>query len=54
MIELAEVTVKLVAGVVAKSTALAPVNPVPLTSTLVPPEVGPVLGKTALTVVALT
>ena len=43
------VTVKL-AGALPKSTAVAPVNPVPVTVTDVPPAVGPADGLTPLTV----
>ena len=33
-----------------KSTAVAPVNPVPVTVTMSPPAVGPLVGQTAVTV----
>ena len=47
-------TVKLVAAVVPKSTAVAPVRLVPVTVTLVPPAEVPVVGLTAVTVGATT
>ena len=43
-------TVKLVAAVVPNLTVLAPVKPVPVTVTEVPPVLGPELGATAVTV----
>jgi len=42
--------VKLVAGVEPKVTALAPIKPVPVTVTTVPPVAGPVAGDRAVTV----
>ena len=42
-------TVKLVAGVVPKSTAVAPVKLVPVIVTEVPPAGGPVVGLTPVT-----
>jgi hypothetical protein len=50
VIELAELTVKLVALVAPNLTAVAPVKPLPLTVTVVPPACGPALGLTPLTV----
>ncbi|GAA3063348.1 hypothetical protein GCM10020000_53450 [Streptomyces olivoverticillatus] len=44
-----ELTVKEVAGVAPKRTVVAPVNPVPVTVTLVPPAVVPEIGDTELT-----
>ncbi len=43
-------TVTFVAGVVPKSTAVAPVKPVPVIVTSVPPAVGPVVGLKPVTV----
>ncbi len=43
-------TVKVVAAVAPKSTAVAPVNPVPAIVTEVPPAAGPELGVTLVTV----
>src|SRR5438445_378249 len=43
-------TVKLVAAVAPKLTAVAPVNPVPVIVTEVPPAVGPFVGFTLVTV----
>ena len=43
-------TVKLVAGVVPKSTAVAPVKPVPVIVTEVPPAAGPLVGLMPVTV----
>ena len=42
----APLTVKVVAAVLPKSTAVAPVKPVPSMTTLVPPVVGPAVGLT--------
>ena len=42
-------TVKLVAAVVPKFTAVAPVKPVPVTATVVPPDRSPLDGDTAVT-----
>ncbi len=46
---MALLTVKLVAAVVPKLTALAPVKPVPVTVTEVPPVLGPELGARLVT-----
>jgi hypothetical protein len=43
-------TLKLVAGTVPKSTWVAPLKPVPLTVTDVPPAVGPDVGEMEVTV----
>src|SRR5262245_55910266 len=45
VIELSELTIKLAAGALPKSTAVAPVNPVPAMVTTVPPVVGPKFGE---------
>jgi hypothetical protein len=50
VIEVAELTVKLVAAVVPNCTAVAPVKPVPVTVTLLPPAVGPLVGLMPVTV----
>ena len=50
VIEVAELTVKPVAGVAPKVTAVAPVNPVPVMLTEVPPAVGPEVGEIRVTV----
>ena len=50
VIDVALFTVKLVAGVEPKSTAVAPVRFVPVMVTVVPPLVEPVAGLTADTV----
>jgi hypothetical protein len=50
VIDVAELTVKLVAAVAPKVTAVAPVNPVPVTVTTVPPAVGPAVGEIEVTV----
>lgn len=42
------------AGTPPKVTAVAPVKPVPVTVTLVPPAIGPTVGDIAVTVGALT
>ena len=47
-------TVTSVAAVVPKSTAVAPVKPVPVIVTEVPPAVGPLFGLTPVTVGAAT
>ena len=47
-------TVRFVAAVVPKSTAVAPVNPVPVIVTRVPPVVGPLVGLRPVTVGAAT
>src|SRR6478735_564937 len=47
-------TVNVVAAVAPKSTAVAPVKPVPVIVTLVPPAVGPEFGLTLVTVGAAT
>ena len=44
------ITTTSVAGVVPKSTAVAPVNPEPVIVTVVPPAVGPLFGLTPVTV----
>ena len=54
VIWVSESTVKVVAGVVPKSTAVAPVKPVPVMVTEVPPAVGPEPGATEVTVGAAT
>ena len=54
VIDVAELTVKLVALVVPNLTAVAPVNWVPVMVTVVPPEAGPVLGETDDTAGAAT
>jgi hypothetical protein len=46
VIELGELTVKLAALVEANLTAVAPVKPLPLTVTVVPPASGPAFGLT--------
>ena len=47
-------TVTSVAAVVPKSTAVAPVKPVPVIVTDVPPATGPLVGLTAVTAGATT
>ena len=47
-------TVEFVAGVVPKSTAVAPVKPVPVIVTNVPPAAGPLVGLRPVTVGAAT
>ena len=54
MIEVAEVRVTLVADTVANLTEVAPLSPVPVMTTLVPPAAGPVAGLRAVTVGAAT
>ena len=54
VIEVDETTVKAVAAVVPKFTAVAPVKPVPVMVTAVPPVAGPVAGLTDVTVGAAT
>ena len=49
MIWAAEFTVKLVATVEPNVTAVTSVNPVPMTTTVVPPVVGPLVGLRAVT-----
>ncbi len=49
MISVADTTVKLVAGRLPKATFVAPLKPVPVIVTVVPPVVGPELGDTAVT-----
>ncbi len=44
VIWVSETTVKLVAAVAPKATAVAPVKPVPVMVTVVPPAVGPEVG----------
>ena len=48
--EVALVTVKLASGTEPKETLVAPVKPVPVMVTSAPPELGPVLGLTPVTV----
>ncbi len=48
-----ETTVKLVAGVVPKSTVVAPVKAVPVIVTVVPPDAGPSVGLMLMTVGAV-
>jgi len=50
VIEVAELTVKLVALAAPNFTAVAPVNAVPVMVTDVPPVVGPAFGATDVTV----
>src|SRR6478735_5284050 len=50
VIDVALLTVNVVAAVAPKLTAVAPVNPVPVMVTDVPPAVGPELGLTLVTV----
>src|SRR5437764_823305 len=50
VIEVAEATVKVVAGVAPNLTAVAPVKLVPVMVTEVPPAVEPVVGERAVTV----
>ena len=47
LISVDETTVKLVAATVPKRTWVAPLNPVPVMVTVVPPVVGPTFGETA-------
>jgi hypothetical protein len=47
--EVSELTVKLVAATFPNITALAPVKPEPVRTTVVLPEVGPVFGVMAVT-----
>ena len=54
VIEVALTTVTFVAGVVPKSTAVAPVKSVPVIVTGVPPAVVPLVGERAVTVGAAT
>jgi hypothetical protein len=54
VIDVAEFTVKLLALAEPNLTAVAPVKPVPVMVTLVPPLGGPRLGSTLLTVGAYT
>ena len=54
VIEVSLTTVTFVAAVAPKSTAVAPVNPVPVIVTDVPPAVEPVVGLTPVTVGAAT
>ena len=49
VIWVADTTVKLVAATVAKATAVAPVKPVPVMVTVVPPATGPEAGLRAVT-----
>jgi len=50
VIWVADTTVKLGADVPPKLTEVAPVNPVPVIVTTVPPVVGPAVGNTPVTV----
>jgi len=50
VISVAETTVMSVAATVPKSTLVAPVKPVPLIVTVVPPLIGPLLGEIDVTV----
>ena len=50
VIDVSETTVKELAATEPKSTAWAPVNPVPVIVTAVPPPAGPVVGVTAVIV----
>ena len=50
VIDVLELTVKLTAATPPKKTPVAPVKPVPMIVTLVPPAVLPVLGETEVTV----
>ena len=54
VIDVSLLTVKPVAAVAPKFTAVAPVNPVPVIVTDVPPAAGPLLGVTLVTVGAPT
>ena len=54
MICVAELTVKPVAAVAPKVTAVVPLKLVPVMVTLVPPPVGPLVGLKAVTVGAAT
>jgi hypothetical protein len=54
VIDVAELTVKLVAPVAPNVTAVAPVNPVPVIATDVPPAIGPAFGEIEVTVAAVT
>jgi hypothetical protein len=49
MISVSDTTVKLVAAVVPKLTPVAPVNPVPVMSTVVPPDASPDDAESAVT-----
>ena len=49
MILVLEFTVRWVPAVVPNLTAVAPVNPLPVTITRVPPAVGPLVGEMAVT-----
>ena len=50
VIDVAELTVTLVAATLPKLTVLPDANPVPVMVTEVPPAVGPLVGLTAVTV----
>ncbi len=54
MIWVALLTVKPLAAVPPKVTAVAPVKPVPVIVTFVPPVAGPAVGEIELTVGAVT
>nr|WP_280295040.1 hypothetical protein [Nocardia abscessus] len=45
---MSELTVNEAAGVAPKFTAVAPVSPVPVMTTVVPPVTGPTLGTTVV------
>jgi hypothetical protein len=49
VIEVSEFTVKLLAATAPKMTWVAPVNPVPVMTTLVPPATGPNFGEIEVT-----
>ena len=49
MISVLDTTVKLVARTAPKATLVAPLNPLPVMVTVVPPAVGPEFGVTAVT-----
>jgi hypothetical protein len=49
MIEVALTTENVVAAALPNLTAVAPVNPVPVMVTLVPPATGPAFGRTLVT-----
>jgi hypothetical protein len=54
VIDVEELTVKLLAAVAPKVTAVAPENPVPVIVTEVAPVVGPAVGEIEVTVGAVT
>lgn len=49
VMDVGEFTVKLVASIDPKATAVAPVNPVPVMATDVPPAIGPEAGESPVT-----